>query len=63
MPASYTTAVHSVCVYMFVIHDVHVCFSLEKHALMESFNVFVQILISEALEPGFIGLIQKPGGQ
>ena len=37
-------------------------FSLETHAEMESFNIFMQCILSESLEPGFLKIIQSQEG-
>jgi len=37
-------------------------FRVTADAIQESFNVFIQILVSQSLEPTFLGaLLQEPG--
>jgi len=36
---------------------------LEEEPLMQAFNVYVQILVSQALEPGFLSAIKSEEGE
>ncbi len=37
--------------------------SLEEQPLMQAFNVYIQILVSQALEPGFLTAVTKEKGE
>lgn len=49
-------------VFIWLCNVANYCFSLEQDSLMELFNLYVQVLLSQAIDPTFFSTIEQGQG-